>query len=437
MLKMEVKNGIKKIDVRLITYVFIVLLKQFSYVFFPSNIISYLLIVALIFLFLTEKKENFLPVILFFHPCAALFDDVNFTYIFNFTIVIFALKQFVLLYKQKLFTNKNKKLLILLVLIVCYEIILTLANGFLDAGILSLVSWISSYIFVITYMSVIDKPDVNKMLKYFYYGFVAGAIGGYAIPYSIYGIDFPSKYRFMGLFRDPNVYSLDALLIIFTSLKIKKRLSIMTIVTITLGCFSVSKMFLLVLLLGMGLHLIINLKTIKAKEIIKVMPLVVIACVIGIRFNFFTTIYDKYIDRIDVENISTGRTEIIEFYLGRLYDKPLNLIFGSSDSNYRLVLQDNTQKRSLYETHNTYLELLVAWGILGTTYYLIYIEKIIEYIKNKYNKYEMKIKYSFPLIFSFLLAIFSLAYLSADIFAILILFIVLVTYIPAEMEDTK
>ena len=130
--------------------------------------------------------------------------------------------------------------------------------------------------------------------------------------------------------------------------------------------------------------------------------------------------------RIDSESLSTGRTDILNYYFNRLINNPINLLFGSSMLKYRYVLVDYSSARALYESHNTYLELILSWGILGSAFYLAFLRKIIISIKNILDSFQ---KDSIPLIIVFLLSIFTLDYLSADIFIIMILYITLCSFL--------
>lgn len=410
----------------LILYIIIVILKQIATVYFPSKLLGYLFLLILAILLCFEKKENYLPTILFFHPCSALFDNISFTYLFNVVIVIFTFKYFWDIKKTGAPLKLNKKMTIMMLLLFLYEIFLILINGYASLVIFSLISWVASYLFVLQFIGGKIEVDLNKCLFYFFAGYLSGAIGGFAFPFLKYGFDFPSKYRYMGLFRDPNVYSLDALLIVFSSLCINKKFSYITIITMLLGFLSISKMYILVLIVGLILYSFYNFKNINLKKIIAFLFLITVTIFLGIKTSLFDNIYAKYLLRIDSESLSTGRTDILNYYFNRLINNPINLLFGSSMLKYRYVLVDYSSARALYESHNTYLELILSWGILGSAFYLAFLRKIIISIKNILDSFQ---KDSIPLIIVFLLSIFTLDYLSADIFIIMILYITLCSFL--------
>ena len=106
----------------LILYIIIVILKQLATVYFPSKLLGYLFLLILVILLCFEKKENYLPTILFFHPCSALFDNISFTYLFNVVIVIFTFKYFWDIKKTGAPLKLNKKMTIMMLLLFLYEI---------------------------------------------------------------------------------------------------------------------------------------------------------------------------------------------------------------------------------------------------------------------------------------------------------------------------
>ena len=130
--------------------------------------------------------------------------------------------------------------------------------------------------------------------------------------------------------------------------------------------------------------------------------------------NFLRRLGQENGQKINFEIMTTGRTEIFKDYLKILFNNPVCLLLGYG-FNYHLFLGQAEGKGA----HNTYLDLPLSWGILGTALFIL-----ITYYWVKTYKKTRKIKKSafinrIPLII-LLLNFFDLSCLSASMFPFVI-----------------
>ena len=417
-----------KKDRKLILLCLIVICVSIIKYFVPAlNPLQYFFLILHIFIILSAKDEEFIPIILFNHTCSALYDDAGFQYIFNLTIVIFTLK--IILSKN---IKLNKTLFFFFVVLVLYELILNFVNIGINSQLLNLVTFFSSYLFVILIISSKNKEYINFELiyKYFFWGFFASAIAGYMYPISNWGItNIPVAYRFKGLLRDSNYYSVDALLLIISSIIYKKRITKESIIIFLVGVLAISKMFILVSLIVFFIMFFIQIIKIKNKK--QMTGLLVLLFIIPIllyfisKTDFVNEVLTKYLYRTDSASLFTGREYIQKFYLETLCNDPITLIFGRSTSYANVLNIGHDIGNPFYYNivaHNTYLDLILSWGIFGMIFYILNIYQMFSIFKKNFFHDE---KYTIWFIFFICLCLFALSYLMLDFFAILILYVII------------
>ena len=92
---------------------------------------------------------------------------------------------------------------------------------------------------------------------------------------------------------------------------------------------------------------------------------------------------------IDVERVSSGRSSILDEYLSILSSDYNSLFFGKG-FQYHLFFES-----SGFGAHNTYLDAILAWGVIGSVGLLLFI---IYCIKKVMSKFGVKRLYSIPAI---------------------------------------
>ncbi len=395
------------------------------------NAVKYLLIVLIFLVIFFSKDEELLPIIFFLHPNSALFDNVGFTYLFNFCVVIVAIKMIMFL-RVKL----PKKSILLFIVLLLFELFLCLFSPFVNSLIFSLVSWTCSYLILIMASYNQEKISFEKVYRYFFVGFCCSFITGWIEPMLKWGINIPTAYRFTGLLRDPNYYSIDALFLIFSASTYaaicNKNKFLYIIPLVFMGLCSVSKTFILLLFLGIFISIILNIKKINFKNLILGFIIILVVIMLAYKYGLIDLIMDKYLYRSETTSLLTGRDKLWIFYISSLLKNPLILLFGKSLTYYSKILNPGIIDSFFtnFVAHNTYLDFILSWGIIGTILYLIFLSTIFQNFKNYYSNFKNKEKnLNFILCTTlFLAVIFVLSYLSADVFAILILYLIILKY---------
>lgn len=392
-----------------------------------ANIIRLLLLVVTILIIIFCKEKYILPIILFLHPNSALYDDIGFSYLFNVTLFIASIKL--------LISNKfkiNKLAVSIFGVILCIEIITILSTNVIGAELLSMVGWIASYLVLILCSTKMNKIEFALVYKYFFFGFVVAFICGIAYPLSRWGItNIPIAYRFTGLLRDPNYYSIDALLLIFsagTYAKLtNKNQFVYMILAICMGICSVSKTFIVLLLLGFVLKIILNLKKFDVKKIFISILILFISVLTIYKTGYLDIIIEKFTYRTETTSLFTGRDYLLSFYLNTIVDSPKNFLIGNSLLKYPNVLNPGQSNEYFtnFLAHNTYLDLILAWGIIGVVLYTLFLICVTKNAKYNYRDFYSNNNKDFIIILIiFLFSLLVLSYLAADVFAIIILYII-------------
>lgn len=397
---------------------------------------KYIFLVFTFLIIIFSKKESFLPIILFVHCNSALYDDIGFTYFFNFTLFIICIK--ILFLKSFSFSKSSFLLFVILLL---YEIILRIIFNTIsfDRKFFSLVSWSSSYLIMI-YYSCLKEINFNKIYRYFFVGMVGSCLCAITIPINRWGINnIPTAYRFVGLLRDPNYFSIDILFLIF-SLKLytaKSEKLFYKMILIVFGFLSVSKMYILILSFGLFLDFIISKKKINKNKLFFVF--ISILCLIAFisYSNIISLIFDKYLYRFDSNALTTGRDYIQNYYINKLLNSPTTLLFGRTMQYNEIFHVGSDNGYSFYYqmvAHNTYLDFLLSWGLLGTYVYIKYLLSINNNFKNN-GFVSNKRNYYLTIVVVFVFCLFALSYLALDAFAILLLYLFICKYYNSSGEE--
>ena len=380
------------------------------------------------------KECDILPLIFYTRPNFALYDGCGFKYLFNITIIICAIK-LIFLYKK---TDKiSKKSIFYLIILFLYNAFLTLINNIGLFYLLTYISLFFSYIILIIY-SKEKNFDFKKIYLFYATGMIMGAVCGLFIPLSKYGIDIPQGYRFAGLMRDSNGYSLELLLLIIsTSIysKITNKNSLLWIVLFfVLGCLGISKMFIICVAFLVVYKIIFCEKRILFEKInLKNLVIVIVigfGCIfLNKKLNFISIFENNYLNRFNSNDLTSGRNDITIYYLKLLFNNPILLMFGKGLEYYKIIGYGNW----FGQAHNTWLELILAFGIIGT---IVYFNLILEIINGSKQKIVFK-KEFFATVIIFCFCLNSLPILAGDALAILILYVILIKNINISLEENN
>lgn len=429
MIKFNLKDDFKLI--MLCAIVFLCCLIKY---YIPSlTNVQFLFLLLHVGIILFAREDELIPIIMFNHTCSALYDDIGFKYIFNLTILIAIIK---ILIKKDL--RINKTIFSLFCILMLYELLLTFINIGISTQSLNLVTFISSYLFIILIISMKDEKyiNINKIYKYFFFGFLISGISGYMYPISKWGSKIPITYRFKGLLRDSNYYSVDALLLIISSMLYNKKITKEALIMFVVGILAVSKMFILISLISFFIMAFWQIMHIKNKKQMLCLMVVLLSLPLVFynlkKLSFVDNMINKYLYRTESVSLLTGREYIQEYYINTLYNDPITLIFGRSTSYSEVLDIGHDIGDSFYYNivaHNTYLDVILSWGVLGIIIYAFLVLRLFFTYKRNYN-----IKNKFNALFLVLIGmcLFALSYLMLDFFAIMILYIMIFSYNRGE-----
>lgn len=413
----------KEKDYYLLSLLIISLLNfVFMFVFGPESSIRYILLIFHFLLIIFCKNENILPLIFFIRPNFGLYDQMGFKYLFNITIIITSLKLIIFYGKTK---NIKKSSFIILTLLFLYNILLVLLNNIKFSVLYTYISLFLSYIILIIFSGEKDY-NFNKLYRYYSLGMICSALCGFMIPYSMYGMNIPGGYRFSGLMRDSNGYSLDLLFLIIGAFVYEKesgKNSLFYIILFSvLGFLGTSKMFLICLAFVVLYEAIakissISVRKVNMKNIKFFFILLLVVIYFNNKFDIYNNVVNNYISRFNSTSLTSGRNDISLYYIELLFDNPLLLLFGKSLEYSTLIGYGGWAM-----VHNTWLELLLSFGLTGSLIYLLFIISII-------NNNKSMVKYKGQLLLLMIIFCFclgALPILSGDTLAILILYVILI-----------
>jgi len=229
--------------------------------------------------------------------------------------------------------------------------------------------------------------------------------------------------RFVGLSGEPNYFSLYIVVCIscFFNLEIfNLRRCFATILIVLIGFLTASKMeFILIVFLGVNMLFLgfFSIKKVQRKYVLILIGLVLGCCLVF--RSQISVFFSNFIRRLGGENaglnsLTTGRAKLWIYYLKVFFSEPTVFLFGRGFSYNKFL-----EEPSLKVAHNTYIDFLVSWGIIGTILFIC----ILCYVINQFKKNNViKVSYTsiLPLLI-FLATCFSLSCLSADMFSFIIL----------------
>lgn len=165
----------------------------------------------------------------------------------------------------------------------------------------------------------------------------------------------------------------------------------------------------------------------------------IVCGIIGVVFttNNFDYIVEKYLYRTSTTSAFTGRDYIQEYYLNILINNPSRLIFGSSSKYNHLLGIGHEIGSEFFEdmvAHNTYLDIILAWGILGFLWYMFFIYNLQNSLKRQYNLNTNENKNSYYTLLILVCGfLFVLSYMFVDFFAIMLIYIFMSKYPKEKM----
>lgn len=184
--------------------------------------------------------------------------------------------------------------------------------------------------------------------------------------------------RFSGLYTDPNYYAISLIisLCIIVFLYMKKRISLITMAVLSiflcvLAGMTGSKSALVMLIIPVFEMVYVYCKE-RRYIVLTVFFVAMIVIIIGIvrgKIAIFNTTFDRLnLDNKSIDALTTGRTVLWRDYLNYFNEHIFKAIFGSS-----IAVTTLKTSISVTEPHNTYIDLILQLGIVGTLGFLFCI----------------------------------------------------------------
>ncbi len=441
----EVSRGLREYK---ISYVKIVCIMILLFGAFMTNSRAIAMLASLVFWIIVafSSISDDYALLFFSYPLSGIFDGVGFGYFFNLTLVLFTGKLFLRsVVVGKRISRRVAVILGMIIILATYDLIIANISGMFSLGYITNFSiWISLFFLVIT-ATMKKWIDVNKILIYSFAGFFFAAglclINVLRQWGSISSV--PTAYRFIGMLRDANYYALFGVVISFAILNYINALKgkILFVVTMIVTLFSISKMSILLYTIGIFLYCLSPFleKKARLKKRTVVCVLLSIAAIV-LLFDWFqnTSIYgmlaDKFTFRLDNNSLTTGRDHLQSFYIDKFFSDPSTMIFGKS-LNYNIYYNATYSVYENMVAHNTYIDMLLSFGLVGTVFYMIVLIKTIELYKYNFNSIIKLNRYILP--FLFMLSLLALSYLKADGFSVMIAFLCIMTLFDTDKNSNK
>lgn len=353
---------------------------------------------------LMVPKSYFLPIMLFYFPWSPIMklSPNSFTW---FTIIVPLFFICILIFKKEeepkvRFSSMN---LIISLGILLYTLGVKMWLGYSISN--SYIMFVFMLIFIPTYLKTYkEKISFENCSLFLAIGVISACIASEILTKYPHMLKYIEVYewkakgliRLSGFYGDPNFYSVHILIAIcgLLILLIDKRykrpilLGSMIIVLIYFGFLSVSKMFILVLLveLGLWIMMVLLLKG-RTKTKISIVFYIVIALVIILSSGILSEQIHMYLVRFgagnNLKSLTTGRNNLILIYIDFFMKNIPALVFGQGLTS---ILIGNLPM----VPHNTIVQMIYEFGCVGSIGVVLWIINLYkDTIKGKKNHYSL------------------------------------------------
>ena len=379
------------------------------------------LIVLLFTVLLNDRVENYY-ILYFFIPNIRIADSLGNSFFIN---LVFFLIGILLLIEKRVIIKEG-------MYFTCLIAVLSLIHLFENTYSFStIIPFINLVFNVLVFCLLLSNKTIELKtelaVQYLSLGIIYSLISYLFINPSMLEQLFVSNYRLAGFGDDPNYLSIYILISISFSLLFCRSsnkvflLSLNIVLLFVLGLLTSSKMFILCLFLIVFAFLAstiiyINKKASNALVII----LCIIAVVVLFLFDKVVILINKVVGRFgesifdsssfSLDTFSTGRIDIINHYLSEANSNLFSILFGRG-INYNLFY--SSYLGDYRAVHNTYLDVYLSWGIVGTVLFIIFLSLLL---KKTCNFKKATDFYDYVPLVILLLSLFSLSCLTADMF---------------------
>lgn len=383
------------------------------------------LIIYIVFVF--QKIDVCFSLMMLFLPLQGLFDNSGFVYFYNILIFLFALK---------LFYHSGMRFyppLLVIIFLYIYNAALLFIN-FTDLssflGATSFFVSITCFLYASRMKEKLSFLNKRNLIMYF----IGCLLSGFFSYFNLFReFGFSLDIRLVSLARDANYFATYCLCGFFLStfyiVKIARTNSekwlfrMMKYAFLILGLLTTSKMFLLLLVVGVAISILFNLRFYKIKTIVLRVFLIIGAVLVLYFTGILEFFIDRYIGRIDFSDITTGRVEISLAFLEEQFKSVPRVLFGVG-TNYNNVynIQYNSEHMSC---HMAYLEMFLSLGLFGSLVFMGLIFSILYRFWKKSPFYLNHLSYALAL---FLLCALALPIFTNDAMWIFALYLVGIIY---------
>ena len=398
------------------------------------------IVVLLAFVIWNDKTEN-LYISFFLIPNIRILDSLGSTIYVN--LLLMAIGFLYILFNM---TVSRNGLLFVLAIAVFSMIHLFESTYSLD-NIIPLLNLIFDALLVAVLIYIRpNKLQCTRAAVYLSVGAVFSLISFCLIHREVINEVLQTNYRLAGYGDDPNYFSIYVLIGISFALSALpkssgKSMILLYVALLTiLGLLTSSKMYFLCLAFMFLLYVydtVINSRVRKTAPLLIVLFSILLAGLFQI--DSVSALFSKVIGRFtdinssanlfDIDSITTGRITLIREYCAAAVQDPFSLLLGRG-INYPLYYSDIIGDYRV--VHNTYLDMLLSWGLIGTATILYFLFRLMRgclVFKGK------NLTDGIPAII-FFTTLLSLSCLTADMF-LYILLLVLLPFKKGEHEVTN
>lgn len=379
-------------------------------------------LILCIFITLYYRKTKLLAIILFYLPWSPIMKLSQNSFSFHTLIVPFFFV-YSIIFKEHKF--EKLKFSILDVIIIISLIIFTLMAILINQSTLSkdYMIFILMLIFTVLYLKTYkNKINFEQCILFLTIGVITASIASnilMEIPHmksyiNVYEWKQEELIRLSGFYSDSNFYtvhiiiSIAGLLIIAANKNIKDMIwiGLVIVLLVYFGMRSVSKMFIILFIVTLLIWIIFILITKgKITQKVSIITFVILSLILILESSFFEQLINMYIIRFNqidnMSNLTSGRSNIWVSYFDTMANNMSLLILGNGYAGVRYGLT--------MAAHNTLIQIIYEFGIIGSTIIAIWIA-IISKIYKVHNRLNIS---KFILISMFIIACFG-PFLSLD-----------------------
>lgn len=419
---------ISSINKNLLSYTILSILFLLTNGVYPG--IGYIVLIYCLYKIIRNNTADNLKLIFFLLPNIRILDVLGFTSFINIIILIISIKYLIVTWNK---IKNTKKIIMCTYFIFCLEFFHCLLNSTqFNTDLFNAINISINFMVCICIINdVWTKKDIKEMSLSLSFGVIISTLIFIMCNPDTINQIFNSRYRLSAYGNDANYLSFYILISIagllihsyYNTLNVKETVSV--ILNVGIGLLTSSKMCILGMLIIFTIYIICILSKKNLKKLlgilIKVIPIVLILIFYlkdqleYLIEKFFERFQENYSSTV-LDNLTSGRSELFSKYMSLMNNDIISLVFGRGVNYYTYYQQYGIELMA----HNTYLDFILSWGILGTFVF------IIIFILNIYHSISLKNRLiNFLPLIIFMIMLMSLSCMSADMFWYLLALVII------------